>query len=298
MKKINLVTPAGSIEKLKIAIEMGTDIVCVGGKILNMRFGSNNFEDNDLIEAIKYVHKFEKKIYVTLNAVPHNNEIELLPDYLIFLEKIGIDGVIVTDLGVFQCVREFSELPITIETHSSNTNWHSVKMWQTLGAHTVVLHRDVTLENIYEIRQKVPHLKLEISIHGPLNMAISGRPLISNYIEAKNLDKNPYQDDFTITEETRPGENMPIFQDNYGTAIFSGQDICGIDVVFALLEIGIDNIKIQGGMKDLNYLQTVTKVYREALDSFLSGEPINDPTWIERLKKTTDTSFIDLFIKP
>ena len=296
MNKIELVAPAGNIEKLKVVMELGADIVHIGGKIVNMKFGTENFSDEDLLESVHYVHSLGKKIYVSLNAVPHNDEIEILPEYIGFLEKSQVDGVIVSDLGVFQCVKEFSELLITVETHSSNTNWYSVKMWRDLGADTIVIHRDVTLENMNEIRQKVPNIKLEVAIHGPINMAISGRPLISNYITAKNLKEDAKRDDFTITEETRQGEYMPIFQDKYGTSIFSGRDICGISSLFNLLEVGIDKIKIQGGMKDINYLKIVTKVYREALDEYQNNEnPKIEPSWLERLKEISEKPFIDIF---
>lgn len=296
MKKIELVAPAGNIEKLKVVIELGADIVYIGGRIVNMKFGTENFSDEDLLKSVAYTHSFGKKIYVSLNAVPHNDEIELLPEYIKFLEKANIDGVIISDLGVFQCTKEFSKLPITVETHSSNTNWYSVKMWKDLGADTIVVHRDVTLENMNEIRQKVPNIKLEVAIHGPINMAISARPLISNYIIAKNLKEDTQRNDYTITEETRPGEYMPIFEDKYGTSIFSGRDTCGIEVLFDLLEIGVDKIKIQGGMKDEKYLRVVTEIYREALDEYKNEEnPKLNISWLKKLQETTDKPFISIF---
>lgn len=157
MKKVELLAPVGNMEKFKMAIHYGADAVFLGGKMFNLRAGSSNFSDDELEEAVNYAHNFGKKVYVTLNIIPHNDELDLLPDYVKFLEKIGIDGVIVADLGVFQIVKENSNLRISVSTQASNTNWRSVQMWRDLGAKRVVLAREISLENIAEIRAKELH---------------------------------------------------------------------------------------------------------------------------------------------
>ena len=155
MKKAELLAPAGNMEKFKMALHYGADAVFLGGKMFNLRAGSNNFSDEELEEAVIYAHERGKRVYVTLNIIPHNDELETLPEYVKFLEKVGVDGVIVADLGVFQVVKENSNLNISISTQASNTNWRSVKMWKDMGAKRVVLAREISLENIKEIREKV-----------------------------------------------------------------------------------------------------------------------------------------------
>jgi putative protease len=293
---IQLAAPAGNKEKLKIALEAGADKIFLGGKLLNMKAGTENFNDEELKEAVNYVHSFGKKLYVTLNAVPQNQELEKLPEYAKYLEIIGVDGVIISDLGVFQCIKTFTKLPITINTHSSNTNWRSVKMWKDLGADTIVLDRDISLASIAEIRAKVPDIKLEVSVHGPINMAISRRPIISNYLAIKGIDIDSTKENITIEEETRPTENMPVYEDKYGTYIYSSRDLCTLNIMEELLMLGINSIKIDGGMKDTYYLSTVVSVYREVLDSFKNGNFKYKEEWMEKLKTTSDKPFIDWFV--
>lgn len=296
MKKIELTAPAGNMEKLKVAIESGADTVFLGGRILNLKAGTENFSDMELEKAVEYVHSFNKKVHITLNAVPHNQDLNELPEYIKYLEKIKVDGIILSDMGVFQCVKEFSNIPITVNTHSSNTNWYAVKMWKDLGADRVVLDRDITLAGIAETRAKVPEIKLEVSVHGPINMAISGRPLLSNYIKAKGLDENHKREDITVVEETRPGEIMPIYQDEYGTYIFSARDLCTLELIESILSLGVDSIKIDGGMKSKEYLKTVISVYKEVLENYASGNFSYNEEWMERLKTTTDSPFITWFL--
>ena len=189
MKKAELLAPAGNMEKFKMALHYGADAVFMGGKMFNLRAGSNNFSDEELEEAVAYAHERGKRVYITLNIIPHNDELEALPEYVKFLEKVGVDGVIVADLGVFQVVKENSNLNISISTQASNTNWRSVKMWKDMGAKRVVLAREISLENIKEIREKVPDIELEVFIHGAMCMAISGRCLLSNYMTGRDANR-------------------------------------------------------------------------------------------------------------
>mgnify|MGYP003623613671 FL=1 len=224
MKKAELLAPVGNMEKFKMAIHYGADAVFLGGKMFNLRAGSSNFSDEELEEAVTYAHNLGKKVYVTLNIIPHNDELDLLPDYVKFLEKIGIDGVIVADLGVFQIVKENTDLCISVSTQASNTNWRSVQMWRNLGAKRVVLAREISLDNIAEIRAKVPDIELEVFIHGAMCMSISGRCLLSNYMTGRDANRGDCAQScrwkYSLVEETRPGEYMPLFEDAHGTYLY------------------------------------------------------------------------------
>ncbi|MGL6064337.1 MAG: peptidase U32 family protein [Fusobacteriaceae bacterium] len=295
MRKIKIVAPGGNREKIEVALKQGADIIFVGGRMLNLRAGTQNFSDEELKEIVELIHSKGKKIQVNLNAVPFNDELEGLVEYSEFLEEIGVDEVIISDLGVFQCVKENTKLEIAIQTHSSNTNWRSIEMWEKLGAKKVVLDRDITLSSVLEIRTKVPNIKIEVLVHGPISMAISRRPLVSNYMRAKSVEKNPSLEKYSIVEETRPGEHMPIFEDVYGTYIYSAKDLCTIDILEKILELGIDSIKIDGGMKEKNYLSTVVGTYNEALNSYLENQYLFKDEWMEKLKETTKLPFINWF---
>lgn len=301
MKKAELLAPAGNVEKLKTAIHYGADAVFLGGKMFNLRAGSNNFSDEELEECVQYAHERGKRVYVTLNIIPHNEELEQLPDYVKFLEKIGVDAVIVADLGVFQIVKENTNLAISVSTQASNTNWRSVKMWKDMGAKRVVLAREISLENIMEIRQKVPDIELEVFVHGAMCMSVSGRCLLSNYMTGRDANRGDCAQScrwkYSVVEETRPGEYMPVYEDERGTYIFSSKDLCTIEFIDKILELGVDSLKIEGRMKGIFYVANVVKVYRDALDSFYSGNYEYNPKWKEELKATSNRSYTDGFYK-
>lgn len=299
MKKVELLAPAGNMEKFKMAVHYGADAVFLGGKMFNLRAGSNNFSDEELIEAVNYAHERGRRVYVTLNIIPHNDELEELPDYVKFLEKIGVDGVIVADLGVFQVVKENTNLNISISTQASNTNWRSVKMWKDMGAKRVVLAREISLENIAEIRQKVPDVELEVFIHGAMCMAISGRCLLSNYMTGRDANRGDCAQacrwKYSLVEETRPGESMPIFEDEHGTYIFNSKDLCTIEMLDKILDIGVDSLKIEGRMKGIYYVSNAVKVYKDALNSYYSGKYEYNPKWREELESISNRSYTEGF---
>lgn len=299
MKKVELLAPAGNMEKFKMAVHYGADAVFLGGKMFNLRAGSNNFSDEELIEAVNYAHERGRRVYVTLNIIPHNDELEELPDYVKFLEKIGIDGVIVADLGVFQVVKENTNLNISISTQASNTNWRSVKMWKDMGAKRVVLAREISLENIAEIRQKVPDIELEVFIHGAMCMAISGRCLLSNYMTGRDANRGDCAQacrwKYSLVEETRPGESMPVFEDEHGTYIFNSKDLCTIEMLDKILDIGVDSLKIEGRMKGIYYVSNAVKVYKDALNSYYSGKYEYNPKWREELESISNRSYTEGF---
>lgn len=299
MKKVELLAPVGNMEKFKMALHYGADAVFLGGKMFNLRAGSNNLSDEELIYAVDYAHKRGKRVYVTLNVIPHNDELELLPEYVKFLDEIGVDGVIVADLGVFQIVKENSNLKISVSTQASNTNWRSVKMWKDLGASRVVLARELSLEDIAEIRRKVPDIELEVFVHGAMCMSISGRCLLSNYMTGRDANRGDCAQScrwkYNLVEETRPGEYMPVFEDDHGTYIFNSKDLCTIEFIDKLLDLGVDSLKIEGRMKGIYYVANAVKVYRDAIDSYYSGNYKYNPKWMEELESTSHRSYTSGF---
>lgn len=299
MKKVELLAPAGNMEKFQMALHYGADAVYLGGKMFNLRAGSNNFSDDELIEVVEYAHKLGKKVYVTLNIIPHNNELELLPEYIRFLDKAKIDGVIVADLGVFQLVKENSNIPISVSTQASNTNWRSVKMWKDLGAKRVVLAREISLDNIKEIKEKVPDIELEVFIHGAMCMSISGRCLLSNYFTGRDANRGDCAQScrwkYSVVEETRPGEYIPVYEDDRGTYIFSSKDLCTIEFIEKVLESGVDSLKIEGRMKGIYYVANCVKVYRDAIDSYYSGNFKYNPKWLEELQSVSHRLYTNGF---
>lgn len=296
---VELLAPAGNMEKFKMAMHYGADAVFLGGKMFNLRAGSNNFSDEELTEAVNYAHERNKRVYVTLNIIPHNDELESLPEYVQFLEKIGVDGVIVADLGVFQVVKENSNLNISVSTQASNTNWRSVKMWKDLGAKRVVLAREISLENIKEIRSKVPDIELEVFIHGAMCMSISGRCLLSNYMTGRDANRGDCAQScrwkYSLMEETRPGEYMPVYEDERGTYIFNSKDLCTIEMIDKILDAGVDSLKIEGRMKGIYYVSNAVKVYRDAIDKYYSGNFEFNPKWKEELESISNRSYTEGF---
>jgi putative protease len=291
MKKVELLAPAGNYEKMEMAFHYGADAVFLGGKIFNLRAGSHNFSNEELEKTANYAHDLGKKVYVALNIIPHNEDLEVLPEYVRFLDKIGVDGVIVADLGVFQIVKENSSIPISVSTQASNTNWRSVKIWKDMGAKRVVLAREISLENIKEIRAKVPDIELEVFVHGAMCMSISGRCLLSNYLTGRDANRGdcaqPCRWRYSLMEEKRPGQYMPVFEDEHGTFIFSSKDLCTIDIIDQILDAGVDSLKIEGRMKGIYYVANAVKAYREAIDKYNAGEYVFDENWLKELESTS-----------
>jgi len=282
LKKAELLAPAGNMEKFKMALHYGADAVFMGGKMFNLRAGSNNFSDEELEEAVNYAHERGKRVYVTLNIIPHNDELDALPD-----------------LGVFQIVKENSDLNISISTQASNTNWRSVKMWKDMGAKRVVLAREISLENIKEIREKVPDIELEVFVHGAMCMAISGRCLLSNYMTGRDANRGDCAQacrwKYSLVEETRPGETMPVYEDEHGTYIFNSKDLCTIEMIDKILDAGVDSLKIEGRMKGIYYVSNCVKIYKDALNSYYSGNFEYNPEWRNELESISNRSYTEGF---
>jgi len=292
MQKMELLAPAGNMDKMKMALLYGADAVYLGGKAFGLRAYSGNFTDEELREAVSFAHSLKKKVHVTVNIFPHNDDFKGLPEYLEYLDSIGVDAILVADPGVFYLARKIvPRMPVHISTQANTTNWISAKFWQEAGAKRVVMAREVSLADIKVIHEKVP-VELEGFVHGAMCISYSGRCLLSNYF-TQNRDSNRGQCvqacrwKYNIVEETRPGQYFPVTEDDRGTYIFNSKDLCLLPYLPALYEAGLCSLKIEGRMKSVHYVATVVKVYREALDAF-ERDPEHfsvKQEWLDELEK-------------
>lgn len=277
MNKPELLAPAGSLEKLKTAINFGADAVYLGGSKLNLRAFADNFGTEELKEGIKYAHSRGKKIYVTLNVFPHNEDLDGLEEYLTELYNLNVDAVIVSDPGIIMTAREVvPDLELHLSTQANNVNYKSALFWHKTGIKRIVLARELSLAQIKEIRDKLPEsCELEAFVHGSMCMSYSGRCLLSNYMTGRDANRGecaqPCRYKYYLMEEKRPGEYFPVFEDEKGTYIMNSKDLCMIKHIPEVIEAGITSLKIEGRMKSSFYVATVVKAYREAIDSYFAN---------------------------
>lgn len=297
--KPELLAPAGSLSKLKIAITYGADAVYVGGEEFSLRTAAENFSVEDLKEGVRFAHERGKKVYLTANIIPHNEDIDEYTEFLKEYLTAGFDAVIVSDLGMFQLTREIApELEIHISTQANNVNYKSAETWYKMGAKRVILAREMSLEEIAEIRRRTPEgLEVEAFVHGAMCISYSGRCLLSNYMTNRDSNQgacsHPCRWKYNLVEETRPGEYMPVFENERGTFIYNSKDLCMVEHIDKLAECGLDSFKIEGRVKTEYYLATVVKAYREAIDSYFR-DPQNfkpNPMWLEELKKVSHRDY-------
>lgn len=272
---IELLAPAGDLSRMKIAFMYGADACYIGGIEFGLRKAATNFTRDDLKEAVEFANKNNKKIYVTLNIIPHEGDFEGMVDYIKFLDEIGVHAVIVSDPGVFSLVKENSNLQIHISTQGSVTNSNTINFWHKMGASRVVLARELSLEEISTIRKNIaPEMELEAFCHGAMCMSYSGRCLMSSYMTGRDPNKgdcaHPCRYKYYLMEEKRPGEYFPIEETEGGTYIMNSKDMKTISFVEKLIEAGITSLKIEGRVKSAYYIATVVRAYRRAIDSYLS----------------------------
>lgn len=293
MNKIELLAPAGNMEKLKMAIRYGADAVYLAGKGFGLRAYGGNFTAEEMKEAAAFVHERGRKFYVTVNIIPRNGDLEGLDTYLKFLQDIGADAALISDLGVFQLAREAApRLPIHVSTQASAANWRTVKMWKDMGASRVVLAREVSIEEMAEIRKKVD-VELEYFVHGAMCISWSGRCLLSNFFTDGKRQSNrgeciqACRFRYSLVEETRPGQYWPIEEDEHGTYILNSKDLCLIDQIPQLIQAGASSLKIEGRMKSVYYAAAVTAAYRKAIDAYYAeGDAFRvRKEWREELEK-------------
>jgi len=274
MKKPELLVPASSLEVLKIAVIFGADAVYIGGEEFGLRAKAKNFSKEDMREGIVFAHQHGVRVYVTANILAHNDDLLGVKVYFQELKELQPDALIVSDPGIFAIAREICpELEIHISTQANNTNYGTYKFWHKLGAKRVVSARELSLKEIGEIRENIPEdMEIETFIHGAMCISYSGRCLLSNYFTGRDANQgactHPCRWKYAVAEETRPGEYLPVYENERGTYIFNSKDLCMIEHIPELVEAGIDSFKIEGRMKTALYVATVARTYRKAIDDY------------------------------
>lgn len=274
MKKVELLAPAGDLEKFKTAIQYGADAVYLAGDKLGLRTASKNFSLDDIKEATKLAHDLDKKVYLTLNVISHNKDLEGVDEYIQSLDEAGVDAFIVSDPGIFQKVKTLApSKEIHISTQANITNTATVEFWTSLGADRVILARELSLEEIKEIKDEVKDsIMIEAFVHGAMCMSYSGRCLLSNFMTGRSANMgdcaHPCRYKYYLMEETRPGEYYPITEDEKGSYIMNSKDLCMINYIPELVEAGVDSFKIEGRVKSEYYVATVINQYRRAIDDY------------------------------
>ena len=289
MKKIELLSPAGDMERLKMAVLYGADAVYLAGTAFGMRAFAGNFSPEELPQAVAYAHSKGVKVHVTVNTMPRNEEAAQLPAYLEQLQDAGVDALILADLGAFMLAGKYApKCQRHISTQQSIANYECAQSWFDLGAQRVVLARELSLEEIRTIRQKTdPALEIETFGHGAMCVSYSGRCLLSNYMTGRDSNRGacaqPCRYQYALMEEKRPGEYFPVYEDEKGTYILNSRDMCMIDHLQDLMDAGIDCIKIEGRAKSAYYAAIVTAAYRHCIDDVAAGKPI-DPVWRDEVE--------------
>jgi len=280
MKKPELLIPASSLEVLKTAVVFGADAVYIGGEVFSLRAKSKNFSMEDMREGIGFAHAHGAKVYVTANILAHNGDLDGVEAYFHELKEIGPDALIISDPGVFQIAKEVCpEIEIHISTQANNTNYRTYRFWHSLGAKRVVSARELSMDELRELRANIPEdLEIETFIHGAMCISYSGRCLLSSYFTGRDANQgactHPCRWKYAIMEETRPGEYLPVYENERGTYIFNSKDLCMIEHIPELVEAGIDSFKIEGRMKTALYVAVVTRTYRQAIDDYLKDEAL------------------------
>jgi len=275
MKKPELLAPAGDLERLKVAFAYGADSVYLGGKAFGMRAKADNFTIDEIDEGIRYAHNLGKRVYVTVNICAHNDDLAEMEGYFQKLEGLNADALIVSDPGVFELAKRVApKTDIHISTQANTTNHAGVSFWQRLGAQRVILARELQLNEIGEIKAKVPDIELETFVHGSMCMAYSGRCLISNFMNDRDANRGncsqPCRWSYMLVEE-KSGDAIPVYEDEHGAYIFSSKDLNMIAHIPDLVGAGIDSYKIEGRMKSAYYVGLITKIYREAIDDYFEN---------------------------
>ena len=293
MRKPELLAPAGSMEKAKMALRYGADALYLGGKAFGLRAFAANFSLAQLQEITAFAHGMGKKIYVTVNVVPHNGDLQQLPQYLQDLSRIGVDALLVSDLGVWRMARRIvPEMALHVSTQANTCNIEAVKAWEELGASRVVLARELSLGEIQEITSAC-RTEIEVFVHGAMCISHSGRCLLSNYFTGRDSNRGACAQvcrwEFGLVEKNRPGQVFPIAEDERGTYIMNSKDLCLIDYLPDLLKADVASLKIEGRMKSIHYVATVVATYRKAIDAcFADPEHYHVlPEWRAELEKVS-----------
>lgn len=302
MKQPELLAPAGDLEKLKVAVLYGADAVYLGGRHFGLRAGAGNFSEEEMAEGVRFAHEKGVRVYVTVNIFAHNSDLAKLLGYLDTVLAAGVDGVIISDPGVVELVRKLHPaLPVHLSTQANTTNWAAAQFWEKLGISRIILARELSLDEISEIRERVG-VELEIFVHGAMCVSYSGRCLLSNYFTGRDANRGDCAQScrwrYALVEETRPGEYLPLEEDEKGAYILSSRDLCLIQHIPELAAAGINSFKIEGRMKSIHYVAGVVKAYREAMDTFFTGGTgcWNPDAWLEEISKVSHREYTTGFL--
>ena len=299
-KKPELLCPASSPEVLKVAVRYGADAVYIGGESYGLRANAKNFTDDDLKDAIDFAHNHGVKVYITAYIYAHDRDLSGIEEYFKYLREIKPDAVLIADAGVFMIAKRIMpEIPIHVSTQANNTNYEEFNFWYNLGAERVVSARELSLAETKDIRAHIPSdREIESFVHGAMCISYSGRCLLSNYFTGRDANQgactHPCRWKYYVMEETRPGEYLPVEENERGTYIFNSKDLCMVDYVPELLDAGIDSFKIEGRMKTALYVATVARTYRKAIDDYFTDPSLyekNKAIYTDEIKKCTYRQF-------
>ncbi|NTW98374.1 MAG: U32 family peptidase [Geobacteraceae bacterium] len=303
MHRPELLAPAGNMEKLKIAVHYGADAVYLGGQAFGLRNKADNFSVDEMSTALDFCRTKNVKAYLTINSYPRNEALQELEKYLLQIAPLPFDAYIVADPGVIDAVRQVSpERELHLSTQANTINWRSARFWQQQGVRRINLAREMSLDNIRETVRNVPVMEFEAFVHGALCMSYSGRCLISSMLTGRDANQgectHPCRWSYHLVEESRPGEYFPVVEDEDGTFIFNSRDLCLLEHIPALVTSGVHALKIEGRMKGINYVASVLRVYRQALDEYLANPDgwSCRPEWLEELAKLSHRGYTTGFL--
>ena len=300
MRVPELLVPASSLEVLKVAVIFGADAVYIGGEVFGLRAKAKNFSLKEMREGVEFAHAHDVKVYVTANILAHNADLEGVRAYFEELKDVGPDALIISDPGVFMIAREvLPDMELHVSTQANNTNYGTYQFWQKQGAKRVVSARELSMAEIREIRANIPDdLEIETFIHGAMCISYSGRCLLSNYFTGRDANQgactHPCRWKYAVVEESRPGEYLPVYENERGTYIFNSKDLCMIEYIPELIDAGIDSFKIEGRMKTALYVATVARTYRRAIDDYLESPELykkNMPWYLDQISNCTYRQF-------
>ena len=299
-KRPELLIPASSLEVLKTAVMFGADAVYIGGEAFGLRAKAKNFSMEDMKKGVEFAHAHGVKVHVTVNILAHNDDLPGVEEYLKELKEVGPDALIIADPGVFELAKEICpEIQRHVSTQANNTNYATYQFWWKQGASRVVSARELSLREIKEIRERIPaEMEIESFIHGAMCISYSGRCLLSNFFTGRDANQgactHPCRWKYSIVEETRPGEYMPVYENERGTYIFNSKDLCMIEHIPEMIDAGIDSFKIEGRMKTALYVATVARTYRKAIDDYLEDPQKyrdNMPWYLDQISNCTYRQF-------
>ena len=300
MKKVELLIPAGSLDILRTAVVYGADAVYLGGEAFGLRAKAKNFTGQEIRQGIAYAHDHGVRVYVTANILAHNEDLDQAREYFQELKEYGPDALIISDPGIFSIAKQVApEIDIHISTQANNTNYGTYQFWHGLGAKRVVSARELSLREIREIREKIPKdMEIESFVHGAMCISYSGRCLLSSFLAGRDANRgactHPCRWSYGLMEESRPGEYMPVFENERGTFIFNSKDLCMIEHIPEMISAGINSFKVEGRMKTALYVAVVTRAYRKAIDDYRENPDkyqANLKWYREEIEKCTNRQF-------